>query len=307
MSSNDLPGVYVAALTPLKADLSPDLESIPKLLSFYAQHGCHGALLLGTTGEGPSFAANERIDIFRTGLKVREEYPTFRLLAGTGTPSLQETIELTKAAFEIGYEGVVVLPPYYFRTATQDGLMAWFSQLIKHAVPDDGNLLGYHIPAVSGVPLELDFLLRLKDTFPDQFAGIKDSSGNPNHAKDLGTQFGSDLVVLTGNDSLLSLALENQASGCITAMANLYSPILRSVWDDHQEGIGNSELQAQLTALREVLSQYQPYAISLKALIARFHGFPLWPVRPPLVPLSDEETQVLQSKIMMVENIKNIT
>jgi 4-hydroxy-tetrahydrodipicolinate synthase len=142
LQKHPLSGVYAAAVTPLNADYSPDLEAIPELLAFLAERGCHGALLLGTTGEGPSFSAREREAIWKAGLKVREEYPEFRLLAGTGTPSLDETIMLTKTAFDIGYDGVVVLPPYYFRNASADGLLAWYRQVIEKGVPSDGAFLG---------------------------------------------------------------------------------------------------------------------------------------------------------------------
>ena len=146
-----LAGVFAAAVTPLKADFSPDLEGIPPLLGFLAGRGCHGILLLGTTGEGPSFSPEERLQILRTGLRVREMERGCKLLAGTGTPSLTETIALTRSAFDLGYDGVVVLPPYYFRKATDEGLFHYFSELIHKAVPTDGFLLGYHIPGTAGI------------------------------------------------------------------------------------------------------------------------------------------------------------
>jgi len=291
MNNHNLAGVYTAALTPLRSDYSPDLQAIPPLLSFLAKRGCHGALLLGTTGEGPSFEASERLDIFRAGLAVRQEQPEFRLLAGTGTPSLNETINLTKAAFDLGYDGVVVLPPYYFHQASDQGLLVWFSELIKQAVPKDGYIFGYNIPAQSGVPLTLDLLKNLKDEFPVQFAGIKDSTGDPQFAKRLGEQFGHDLVVLNGNDALLSHALENQAAGCITAMGNLFSPDLRVVWDAYQKGEKAPEAQERLKAQRTVLSNYTPYPGSIKALIARLYNFPYWPVRPPLQSFPEDQIE----------------
>lgn len=291
MTNHNLAGVYAAALTPLHQDYSPDFEAIPQLLSYLAERGCHGALLLGTTGEGPSFDVNERLEIFRAGLEVRQLHPDFRLLAGTGTPSLTETINLTKSAFDMGYEGAVVLPPYYFHQATDDGLLVWFRELIDRAVPKDGCIFGYHFPAQSGVPISLDLLATLKDEFPDQFAGIKDSTGDLQYSQNLGDRFGSDLVVLTGNDGLLSHALENHAAGCITAMSNLFSPDLRVVWDAHQNGNKAPKAQKRLDAQREILSQYLPYAASIKAILPHFYDFPRWPVRPPLLPFAENQIQ----------------
>src|SRR5512143_3638926 len=99
---NRLAGVYAAALRPLMADFSPDPSALPTLLDFLARRGCHGVLLFGTTGEGPSFAPSERLLMLQAALETRQVHPAFRLLLGTGTPSLEETIELTRAAFDLG-------------------------------------------------------------------------------------------------------------------------------------------------------------------------------------------------------------
>lgn len=293
MKNTTLAGVYVAAVTPLDQDFKPDLDSLPSLLAFYAHRGCHGALLLGTTGEGPSFAPEERVAIFQAAVNVRQEHPEFRLLAGTGTPSLEETISLTRAAFDLGFDGAVVLPPYYFRNASDEGLFAWYASLIERAVPTGGALLGYHIPAVSGVPLSLDLLARLRDACGPRFAGLKDSSGDPEHAHALGTRFGEDLLVLNGNDRLFSLALQHNAGGCITALANLLSPDLRRVWEAHQVGGEDPDAQARLELGRQILDRYQPAAPTLKAVLSTWFDFPLWSVRPPLLPLSPERVQAV--------------
>jgi len=284
----NLPGVYAAAVTPVHSDGTLALEDLQDLLTFLAGRGCHGALLFGTTGEGPSFSPTERLELLQTAQSIRQDLPGFRLLAGTGTPSLDETIGLTRAAFELGFEGVVVLPPYYFRKVSLEGLYTWFSKVINLAVPSDGALLGYHIPGVSGVPLPIELLARLKDDFPNQFAGIKDSSGDPEHARQLGSRFGKDLLVFNGNDPLFSLALNNSASGCITALANLYSPYLRRVWDAFQAGGADQEAQATLVKARAVLDRYPPAPPFIKAILNRHYHFPEWIVRPPLMPLPEQ-------------------
>src|SRR5512141_520011 len=137
MTEHPLAGVYAAAVTPLHDDSTLDLESIPALLNFFASRGCHGSVLFGTTGEGPSFSPTERETLMRAACEARDQLPGFRLIAGTGTPSLSETIELTKLAFDLGYDAALVVPPYYFRKATDEGLFNWFSELITTAVPSD--------------------------------------------------------------------------------------------------------------------------------------------------------------------------
>ncbi len=302
-SGHPLAGVYAAAVTPLKHDSSLDLEAVPALLAFLASRGCHGALLFGTTGEGPSFSPSERETLMRSAVGYRQSLPGFRLLAGTGTPSLSETIDLTKLAFDLGYDGVVVLPPYYYRNASDDGLFNWFSEVIKKAVPSDGYLLGYHFPNVAGIGLSVELLSRLKYTFPTQFAGIKDSSHDPALASILGEKFGSDFVALTGTDSYLRLAMQNKAAGCITAAANLISPDLREVWNLMQEGIDASEAQTRVTKQRQVLEKYPPFPPTLKALLHRSHGLPRWSVKPPLDEISKEmEEQVFQELASLHDN-----
>jgi 4-hydroxy-tetrahydrodipicolinate synthase len=287
MTHHPLAGVYAAAVTPLQADLTPALDDIPLLLDFLARRGCHGALLLGTTGEGPSFSSAEREAIFKAGVRIRETRPDFRLFAGTGTPSLDETIRLNKIAFDLGYNGVVVLPPFYFRDASEEGLSNWFSQVIHASVPEDGLLLGYHFPRISGVPLPLTLLTQLRDHFPKQFAGLKDSSGDLYHAITLAREL-EDRLILVGNDKILSLTLIAGASGCITALANLTSTALRRIWDGHQRGEDINGIQNKVDQARDIFDGYTPFPASVKGLLAQLHDFPHWPVKPPLMPFPKE-------------------
>ena len=297
-----LAGIYAAAVTPLKADASSiDFESVPVFLHFLASRGCHGALLFGTTGEGPSFSPKEREAFLRSVRVIRNQVRDFKLLAGTGTPSLSETIELTRLAFELNYDGVVVLPPYYFRKVTDDGLFNWFSELITKAVPEGKYLLGYHIPPVTGIGFSLDLLARLKAKFPNQFAGIKDSSHDEAFATAIGQRFGKELLVFNGTDSYLHHALKNNAQGAITAPANLISDNLREVWDLFQEGKDPSEAQAKVTEQRHFLESYSPIAPILKGLLHKLHGLPKWEVRPPLESADQKSVEEAAKKFSEIE------
>jgi 4-hydroxy-tetrahydrodipicolinate synthase len=288
-SGHPLAGVYAAAVTPIRAsDSTLDHESVPVLLRFLASRGCHGAVLFGTTGEGPSFSPSERELILRSAHAYRNQLGSFKLIAGTGTPSLSESIDLTKLAFDLGYDAALVVPPYYFRKATDDGLFAWFSELINKAVPKDKYILGYHFPNVAGIGFSIELLTRLKDAFPTQFAGIKDSSHDADLARNLGEKFGDDLVVLTGTDTYLQMAMENKAAGCITAAANLISPDLRAAWDLIQVGKDPSDIQERINQQRHILEKYPPFPPTVKALLHRLHEMPRWAVKPPLESLSAE-------------------
>ena len=303
-STHPLAGVYAAAVTPLREihGSTLDLESVPVLLNFLASRGCHGAVLFGTTGEGPSFSPSEREALMRAASAYRDELPGFRLIAGIGTPSLSETIELTKLAFDLGYDAALALPPYYFRNATDTGLFNWFSELINKAVPSDKYLLGYHFPRVAGIGFSIDLLARLKDAFPTQFAGIKDSSHDAELARNLGEKFGYDMVALTGTDSYVQLAMQNKAAGCITAPANILSPDLRAVWDLMREGKDTSQAQARVTQQREILDKYPPFPPTLKAMLHRLYGLPRWSVKPPLEDMTDLMAEQLAEELAKINH-----
>lgn len=281
-----LAGVYAAALTPLNDDFSICPEAVLPFLSFLATRGCHGALLFGTTGEGPSFAPAERIEIWRAALEIRRVSPDFRLLAATGTPSLEETVHLTKTAYDLGFDGVLTLPPYYYRQATDEGLFTWFDLVMRRAVPEGASFFGYHYPGQAGIGLSLDLLARLKDAHPRKFIGIKDSSSDAEYGSALGQRFGTDFLVLGGSDRLFLHSLKNHAGGAITAIGSLYSPLLRQIWDTFQQGGEAVETQEKLAAISKVLGRYAPYPSIMKALLARQHGLQLGPVRPPLMSTS---------------------
>lgn len=298
-SSHPLAGVYAAAVTPLKDASTLDLDSVPALANFLTDRGCHGIVLFGTTGEGPSFSSKEREAVMRA---LKENRPAgSRLIAGTGTPSLTETIELTRFAFDLGYDAVLVVPPYYFRKASDDGLFDWFSGVIRKAVPADKFLIGYHIPPLIGVGFSIPLLKRLKDAFPNQFAGIKDSSHDADFARSVGDTFGADLLVLNGTDSFLQMAMEHHAAGCITAPANLISPDLREVWDLIQAGKDPNQAQARVTEKRHILEKYLPFPPALKALMHRLHGLPRWAVRPPLENLTEEKIESALDELAKVQ------
>ena len=303
-STHPLAGVYAAAVTPLREmhGSKLDLASVPVLLDFLASRGCHGAVLFGTTGEGPSFSPSEREALMRAASAHRDQMPGFRLMAGIGTPSLSETIELTKLAFDLGYDAALALPPYYFRNATDTGLFSWFSELINKAVPSDKYLLGYHFPRVAGIGFSIDLLARLKDAFPTQFAGIKDSSHDAELAINLGEKFGYDMVVLTGTDSYVQLAMQNKAAGFITAPANILSPDLRAVWDLMRDGKDASQAQARVTEQREILDKYPPFPPTLKAMLHRLHGLPRWSVKPPLEDMTDLIAEQLANELAKIKH-----
>ncbi|MGF1507012.1 MAG: dihydrodipicolinate synthase family protein [Anaerolineae bacterium] len=237
-----LQGLFAASITPFHADGALDRDGLITHLHRLHARGCHGVLLCGTTGEGPSLTVEERITVFKTAV---EHNPGLTLLAGTGAVSLNDTITLTRAAYETGCTAAVVLPPFFFPRDID--LFATYKAIIQQAVPTDAPLLLYHNPKVTQVHLDLALIARLQDSF-GQIAGIKDSSGSWERASAL---IERGLIVFVGDDRLLLRTLEAGGAGAITGAANLFAVSLRAVYDAHHSG---QEAEQAQQALNDRLS-----------------------------------------------------
>jgi 4-hydroxy-tetrahydrodipicolinate synthase len=285
ISTSRLSGVIPAVVTPLNPADQPDLESLQHHIRVLAEEGCDGILLLGTTGEGPSMGLSEREAILEAGLEAAED---LYVMVGTGLPSLLDSLYLTRRAYQLGADVAVVLPPYYYKRVTDQGLLDFYRRLFDQAVPEGGMLMLYHIPQVTQVPLSFGLIEELVNISGGRLAGIKDSSGDLAHAKELCGRF-PQLRVFVGTDKLLLAGLQSGAAGCITAGANILAPVDVAVYRTFAANQDAEPLQSQLTTAREILERYQPFPAAVKSLLALRYGNQSWHVRPPLVPLSEKD------------------
>ena len=283
-----LSGVYAAAPTPLAADLSPSPGDMAALLSHLRRVGCHGALVLGTTGEGPALGLDERRGILEAAAEWRAGHPEFRLLAGTGCAALPEAIALTRFAVELGYDAQVVLPAFYYKAVGPEGLVDWFLRVADGAGAG-ARIFLYHIPAVSGVAVPLEVVERLLEAAPGVVVGIKDSSGDMEHTRALCRLSG--LAVFTGNDRHLADCLAAGGAGAVTALANVCGDLARSVYEGGPDGD-----MTRLAAARQAFDAY-PSIAAVKGLLAYRFGLPRWPVRPPLTNLPGDAIATLSAKL----------
>lgn len=291
-----LRGIVAAMPTPLTADRLPDLAALPALLDDLVAQGCHGALVLGTTGEGPSFAVAERAAILAAAADWRAAggHDDFVLLGGTGCANLPETIALSRQAQGLGYDALLILPPFYFKQVTSIGVTRAFAEVLE-ALPDDARVLLYHIPSVTGVAVGPEVITALRAAFGPMVAGVKDSGADLADTARLLAAF-SELAVFTGTDSHLLPALQAGAVGAITALASACGGLLRSAYDRHAEAGDGSLDEARLGALRAAVQPY-PLVASVKTLVHARRGQPLWPVRAPLVELSPGERDAVVSAV----------
>jgi 4-hydroxy-tetrahydrodipicolinate synthase len=281
-------GIFVATITPFDEVRRPALGALAAHLQRLAREGCHGTLLLGTAGESMSFSVEERLAITRA---IATDRAGLQLVVGTGAASLPDAVVLTRAAFDSGADGVMIAPPFFYRQAPLEGLVAFYSEVLTQSVPGDGAVLLYHYPKATGVPITFDLIRQLRDRFPDQLAGIKDSSGDGEHLRALRQEF-PDMLVFVGDDRLLSDALSVGGVGAITALANVVPEKLRAIYDVHGRGEAVDALQAELSHAKRQLSNY-PTVPAAKALLLAKGLLSSDYVRPPLQPLRPDDRAAL--------------
>ena len=282
---NTFRGVFAAALTPLKSDLSVDDERLVSHCRWLLKNGCNGLAVLGTTGEANSFSVFERIRILETlndgGI------PGEALMPGTGSCSFTDTVELTRRAVELGAGGILMLPPFYYKEVSDEGLFASYSEVVERISDERLKIYLYHHPEMSGVSISLNLIERLLKRYPNTIMGIKDSSGDFKNMTKLVQKF-PDLDVFSGSDDLFLPLLKKGGVGCITAVGNIACNLLARLYNSWYDGDDASkDLQTQLTSIR-MAAQNFPLSAGLKIVLAHFSGLKSWRlVRPPLVALDD--------------------
>lgn len=286
-------GVFCAALTPLTADLAPDHARFVAHCRWLLDEGCDGIALLGTTGEANSFSIGERQGLLEAA--VAGGIAPDRLLPGTGVAALTETVALTRHALSLGVATVVMLPPFYYKGVSEDGLFAAYAEVVERVADARLRIVLYHIPQMSAVPITVPLIERLRARYPGVFTGIKDSAGDLAHMEALVERF-PGLAVLAGADPLMLPLLRKGGAGCITATSNLVAADLAFVFrhfGDPARAAQVEAAQARIVAARKRASRFAQMA-SLKVLLAARTGDEGWRrLRPPLLPLTEQEAAAL--------------
>ncbi|MCW8086488.1 dihydrodipicolinate synthase family protein [Sabulicella glaciei] len=275
-------GINAAVLTALKEDLSPDLDRMAEHANWLLANGCNGLGVLGTTGEANSFSGSERKAIVE-GL-IQRSIPAAKMMPGTGVSSITETVELTQHARAQGCRGVLLLPPFYYKNPSDDGLFAHFDEVAKR-VGGGIALYLYHFPQQSAVPLSLNLLGKLLDAHPGVFKGVKDSSGDYANMKAMIDAFAPrGFEVYSGSDEYVQRILAEGGAGCITAASNANCHWGGIVYAK-RTGPEADKAQAMLTATRKAATA-APLIPNLREVIARSRNDDAWRrIRPPHLPL----------------------
>ena len=290
--SDPLSGVWSAAVTPLNNDLTVNLAAMVAHHKWLLANGCNGVAVLGTTGEANSFSVPERLDVIAAAAAsgIAKE----QLLIGTGCCAPTDTIELTRAALDAGFNQVLMLPPFYYKGVSDDGLFAAFDHVIQQLADDRLAIVIYDFPLMTGLDMSVDLLVRLNKAYPNTVVGVKDSSGNwP--AMQAVIEAIPGFRTFAGTEQYLLADLQAGGAGCITATGNATSNLCQAVYAAHQAGdTAGAEAAQEIATATRLMLQAHGTVPAMKELMAQNSLNPAWRnMRPPIMPLSAEGVAAL--------------
>lgn len=294
VSDAALPPVLAPVLTPFDASLAADVPRFVHLCRALAASGA-GLAVFGTTSEANSLATAEKIDLLDA--LAAAGVPTGALMPGTGCCAFPDTVLLTRSALAHGCAGVLMLPPFYYKNVSDDGLFASYSEVIERVGDARLRIYLYHIPPVAQVPLSLALIGRLLERYPKTIAGIKDSGGDFAFTRQLIDAFAPHgFAVYAGSETFLLPTLEAGGAGCISATANVNPAAMLRLARDFRAA-GAAAQQAALDGVRQAFQRF-PLVPALKAALAEGTADDGWRrTRPPLVPLDAEQRAALFSSL----------
>jgi 4-hydroxy-tetrahydrodipicolinate synthase len=279
-------GLLSPVITPFNEDLSPDADRFVAQCQWLLSQNC-GLAVFGTNSEANSLSTNERIALLES-LLAADVDPT-RMMPGTGCCALTDTVRLTEHAVKAGCAGVLMLPPFYYKDVSEDGLFRSFAEVIERVGDARLRIYLYHIPPVAVVGITTKLVERLLKAYPTAIAGMKDSSGDWNNTKKFLDAFGKQgFDVFVGSESFLLANMREGGAGCISATANVNPAMIDKLYREWKNGDADAQ-QEQLNAIRKATGQYIMIP-ALKAVVAHYSGDQQWAkVRPPLVELTQEQ------------------
>ncbi len=281
--SNTLRGVWTAALTPQHEDLSVDFDALVAHYRWLLASGSDGIAVLGTTGEANSFSVAERRALIE---RVAEAgFAPNEIMIGTGCCAVPDTVELTRAALAAGYANILMLPPFFYKGVSDDGLFRAYANVIERIGDDAMGIYVYDFPKMTGLEISPDLLVRLHRAFPESIAGVKDSSGHWPDMLEVAERI-PGFGTLAGTERYLLATLRAGGAGCISATANVTCGLAAEVYAAW-EGAGAEALQERASEVRLALEAY-PAVPALKEIMAAHTGRPGWRhAWAPMVALSE--------------------
>ena len=280
-------GIYSAALTPINDDLSINKNLYLEHCQYLMKQGHDGLAIFGTTGEANSFSIKEKCDTI--DFLLSNNLDSNLLIPGTGSSSIEDAIQLTKFAEKNKCRAVLILPPFYYKNVSDEGIINYFRKIIETVGSSDFHYLLYNIPQTTSVVLNFNIIETLLKLYPNNIVGIKDSSGNIDSMLKTVKYF-QDLALFCGHDSLALKIYKRGGAGAITAGTNIAGRLLSFIINNSnkEKEIENfNSYQALLEKIRETITLAEPISV-MKAYFSIINKNPDWnKVMPPLKSLDN--------------------
>lgn len=291
-------GVLSPVVTPFKADLSPDKERFIGHCQWLLSQNC-GLAVFGTNSEANSLGMEERATLLDA--LIAAGLDASRMMPGTGCCSLTETVKLTSQAVKHGCAGVLMLPPFYYKGVSDEGLYRHFSEVVQRVGDSRLKIYLYHIPPVAVVGITPKLVERLLKAYPNAIAGMKDSSGDWNNTKTFLDAFAkSGFDIFPGSESFLLAGLRAGGAGCISATANVNPGAIAKLCDEWKNADADDQ-QKRLDVVRDAFGKKYLMIGALKQGIAIYANDPAWAkVRPPLVELTADQAKSLEAELKAI-------
>jgi len=283
-------GCITALITPFKANGKLDEIGLENLILRQIENGVHGIVPCGTTGESPTLTHEEHQEVIKISIDVTKK--KIPVIAGTGSNSTNEALEMTASAEEAGANATLQVVPYYNKP-NQEGLFKHFSEISKHtSLP----LILYNIPGRSVVNLEIGTIKKLT-TENKNIVGIKEASGDINIVKEIKLVCPKDFIVLSGEDSLNLSILEEGGSGFISVTSNLIPNKCSQLFNLFKDGniLEARKINSAISELNKLLF-IDTNPIPIKSAMSKI-GLCQNNLRLPLTSLSKEKTILLYEEL----------
>jgi len=288
-------GIYAPVLTPMHDDFSCNYEELVKHCNDLMQRGCSGVVLFGTTGEGTSFSVDEREKTIKKVIELGINPQ--KIIIAISCCAIDDAVVLTTLAKNQKCAAVLIVPPFFYNKVDDSGVIEFYRKIIQKTNHPDLKILLYHIPQYSGVPITINIIKKLREEFPNNVIGIKESEGNLSFAKEVLSTF-PGFKVFVGNELHISETVQLGGAGAICGIVNAFPELICSLYEygkDQQKSNKNEIVQNIVRSIKKY-----PSLPSIKNIVEKQKGTAWHVLRPPLIPLNEEQSYALTEALRVM-------
>lgn len=282
-------GIYAAALSPMHVDYSCNCKALVEHCNDLINRGCKGVVLFGTTGEGTSFSVAERIQIitkvFQLGIDPQ------RTIIGISCCAIDDVMKLASLAIDYHCPAVLIAPPFFYKNVSDEGVIDFYRNIILSVNRPGLKIMLYHIPQFSGVPITINIIKALKEEFPNNVIGIKESEGNLNFTREILSNF-DDFKVFVGSEVHISEAVQLGAAGGISGIVNAYLELICSLYE-YGKDQNKPNQNPKINNISQIIKNY-PTSPAIKTIVESQKGGDWHVMRPPLISLNEQQKKELK-------------